>query len=346
MDLIGNLVPDEDELRAGLLYDTKRNVIVWQKDMDYAWPIASLTKMMVGLLAVEDVEAGRVSMNDTIFVQNTYRKKIKRRRYKTYTVKERYLFSDLLKMAMIRSHNESTVWIAKRCAENNTDVFIERMNQKAMELGMTRTHYNNTSGLPAPGALVDNSSSPRDLLILALECLKRPQLMEITAIPYVTIYNGQGNLNYRNHNGLTINYTGEVDGIKTGYTKAAGFCMVATAGRADHRLISITLGTRSPWIRNGIVAGMMNEYYDAIRLGRLGEVVTDPMASKLFLDSLSQGLVTIVPKTTIKHHDSTDVSYAYTYKTEYQKVKKTIVVRSGDNLSSNDGSESCFNFGN
>ena len=117
-DIIGNLVPDEDQLRAGLLYDMKRGTIVWQKDMDYAWPIASLTKMMVGLLAVEDVEAGKVSMSDTIYVKNTYRKRIKRRKYKTYTVTERYLFNDLLKMAMIRSHNESTVWIAKRCSES------------------------------------------------------------------------------------------------------------------------------------------------------------------------------------------------------------------------------------
>ncbi len=333
MDIIGNLVPDEDELRAGLLYDTKRGVVVWQKDMDDAWPIASLTKMMVGLLAVEDVEAGRVSMDDTIYVQNTYKKRIKRRKYKMYKVTERYLFSELLKMAMIRSHNESTVWIAKHCS-GTVEAFIERMNQMSAELGMTRTHYNNTSGLPAPGALVDNSSTPRDLLLLALECLKHQQLMVVTAMPYATVNNGLCNINYRNHNGLTINYTGEVDGIKTGYTKAAGFCMVATSGRADHRLISITLGVRSPWIRNGIMAGMMNEYYGAIKLGRLGEEKPDLEASNLFLDSLSKGLVAIVPRNELKHQDTTDVAYAYTYKTEFQKVKKTIIVRSGDNLSS------------
>ena len=331
MQLIGNLVPDEDQLRAGLLYDVKRNTIVWQKDMDYAWPIASLTKMMVGLLAVEDVEAGRVSMNDTIYVQNTYKKKIRRRKYKTYTVTERYMFSDLLKMAMIRSHNESTVWIAKRCSET-VETFVSRMNQKAIELGMTRTFYNNTSGLPAPGAMVDNSSSPRDLLLLSLECIKHQQLMDITAIPYVTVNNGLCNVNYRNHNGLTINYTGQVDGIKTGYTKAAGFCLSATTGRADHRLISIVLGTRSPWVRNGIVAGMINEYYDAIHLGRLGEEIPDLTANNAFLDSLTKGLVAIVPRMEGKHSDTADVSFAYTYKIEIQRIKKSITVKSGDNL--------------
>ena len=127
MNLVGNLVPDEDELRAGLLYDVKRRTIVWEKDMDYSWPIASLTKMMVGLLAIQDVEAGKVCMDDIITVQSIYRKKIRRRKYKTYTTIERYLFSDLLKMAMIRSHNESTVWIAKHCS-GSVEVFVDRMN--------------------------------------------------------------------------------------------------------------------------------------------------------------------------------------------------------------------------
>ncbi len=328
MDLV-NLVPDDGEIRAGLLYDLKRERIVWQKDMDNAFPIASLTKMMVGLLAVEDVEAGRVQMTDEITVTSTYKQRIKRRRYKTVTTTERYLLNDLLKMAMVRSHNESTVWIAKHCAATQND-FIERMNRRAVELGMTMTHYNNPSGLPSPG--VDNGASSRDLLILALECLKHPQLMEITAMPYATVSNGRGNISYRNHNGLTINYTGEVDGIKTGYTKAAGFCMVATTGRADHRLISIVLGVHSPWVRNGIVANMMNAYYDAIQLGRLGESAPDLDASCMFLDSVDRGLAAVVPKVE-KHENREDASYAYTYKTVTEKVRKKYTVRSGDNLS-------------
>ncbi|MEP7263276.1 MAG: LysM peptidoglycan-binding domain-containing protein [Bacteroidota bacterium] len=327
-DLI-NLVPDDGEIRAGLLYDVKRDKIVWQKDMDNAFPIASLTKMMVGLLAVEDVEAGKVQMSDVISITNTYKKRIKRRKYKTYTVSEQYLLNDLLKMALVRSHNESTVWIANHCSPTTAE-FIERMNQRAVDLGMTMTHYNNTSGLPSPG--VDNGASSRDLLILALECLKHPLLMEITAMPNATVSNGKGLINYRNHNGLTINYTGEVDGIKTGYTKAAGFCMVATSGRAEHRMISVILGVRSPWVRNGIVANMMNSYYDAIHLGRLGESAPDLVASQLFMDSVSRGLAFVIPKVE-KHESREDVSYAYTYKTVTEKVKKSYTVRSGDNLS-------------
>jgi D-alanyl-D-alanine carboxypeptidase len=329
ISLVTNLVPDDGEIRAGLLYDVNRKCIVWQKDMDYAWPIASLTKMMVGLIAVEDVEKGAVCMDDTITVENYYKKRIKRRKYRTYKVTERYLMSDLLKMAMIRSHNESTVWIAKHCS-GSVEAFVERMNKKAAELKMTKTFYSNTSGLPSPG--VDNSASPRDLLTLALECMKHEQLMQITAMPSATVSTGRSKITYRNHNGLTINYTGEVDGIKTGYTKAAGFCLVATTGRADHRLISVVLGVRSPWVRNGIVAGMVNSYYDAIRLGRLGEAQPEREPYLAFLDSLSLGLAAITPKTD-GHVNNTDDAYAYTYKTVTERVKKYYSVRSGDNLS-------------
>ncbi len=332
VDTISGLVVNEKEIRAGVLYDVERGKIIWEKDMDYAYPIASLTKMMVCLLAFEDIKAGSVCLDDEITVTRTYKKKIKRRRYTTYTVEERYTLNDLLKMAMVASHNESTVWIAKHCS-GDLQSFVERMNRRCFELGMTKTQYSNPSGLPAIIRELDNSSSPRDQLILSLELLKHPELIEITSIPYASIYNGKGTVNYRNHNGLVINYGMEVDGLKTGFTKAAGFCLAATAKRGGHRLISIVFGCRSPWIRNGIVASMMNTYYEAIKLGRLGEGVPDAENSIAFLDSVYQGLAKIEPVIDQKQGDeSNEESYGYTYKTINQKIKKQHTVRTGDNL--------------
>ncbi len=331
-DTLPGLVSDADELRAGLLYDAERGKIVWQKDIDYAYPIASLTKMMVGLLAIEDVEAGCINLNDEVIVSRTFRKKIRRRKYKTYISEERFTLEGILKMAMVASNNESTVWIAKHCA-GDLNVFVQRMNQRARELGMTKTLYNNPSGLPAGGGSIDNCASVHDLLLLSLEILKHPRLMEITNIDYARVSNGKGAYAIHNHNGLVINYNNEVDGIKTGYTKAARFCLVASSHRGDHRLISIALGVRSPWVRNGIVANMMNEYYDAIHLGRLGESIIDLDASKLFLDSVNKGLAIIKPSVEPKHMDKSDESYAYTYKTIKSQVKTYHFVRNGDNLS-------------
>ena len=332
IDTISGLVPNEREIRAGLLYDVERNKIIWEKDMDYAYPIASLTKMMVGLLAIEDIEAGKVCLEDRITVTRTYKKKLRRRRYTTYTVEENYSLEDLLKMAMVASHNESTVWIAKHCS-GTLEEFVARMNKRAQELGMSKTLYSNPSGLPAIMRELDNSSSPRDQLVLGMEVLKHPKLVEITSIPYATVNNGKGNVSYRNHNGLVINYGLEVDGIKTGFTRAAGFCLVASGKRGNHRLVSVVFGCRSPWIRNGLVANMMNNYYDAVKLGRLGEAPPDLADYKLFMDSVSRGLAFIRPNVEPKITDDTDdEGYAYTYKTVTQKIKKQHTVRPGDNL--------------
>ncbi len=332
VDTISGLVPNEREIRAGLLYDVERNKIIWEKDMDYAYPIASLTKMMVGLLAIEDIEAGNVCLEDRITVTRTYKKKLRRRRYTTYTVEENYSLEDVLKMAMVASHNESTVWIAKHCS-GTLETFVERMNKRAQELGMTKTLYSNPSGLPAIMRELDNSSSPRDQLILGMEVLKHPKLVEITSIPYATVNNGKGNVSYRNHNGLVINYGLEVDGIKTGFTRAAGFCLVASGKRGNHRLVSVVFGCRSPWIRNGLVANMMNNYYDAVKLGRLGEAPPDLTEYRLFMDSVQQGLAFIRPNVEPKiKDDSDDEQYAYTYKTVTQKIKKPHTVRKGENL--------------
>lgn len=332
VDPLEGLLPNEREIRAGLLYDVDRQKIVWEKDLDYAYPVASLTKMMVGLLAFEDIAAGTVCLDDRIIVKRTYKRRISRRRYTTYTAEENYSFEDVLKMAMVASHNESTIWIAKHCS-GSTETFIERMNRRAQELGMTKTLYSNTSGLPAIIRELDNSSSPRDQLVLGLEVLKHPKLVEITSIPYATIYNGKGNVSYRNHNGLVINYGLEVDGVKTGFTKAAGFCLVASAKRGNHRLVSVVFGCRSPWIRNGLVANMVNTYYEAIKLGRLGEAPPDLEAYQLFMDSVRQGLAVIRPTAEPKiANDTNEEQYAYTYKTVTQKIKKQHTVRKGDNL--------------
>jgi D-alanyl-D-alanine carboxypeptidase len=328
---IPGLVTNEREIRAGLLYDVNRNVVVWEKDMHYAYPIASLTKMMVGLLAIEDIEAGKRSFNDTIKVTRTFRQRIRRGKYRTYTSHEQYSLEGLLKMAMVASHNESTVWIARHCS-NSLEEFVQRMNARAVELGMVKTLFSNPSGLPASISVLDNSSSPRDLLVLALEIMKHPKLMDITGIPYANVSNGRSVTTHRNHNGLVINYEDDVDGIKTGYTKNAKFCLVATSSRAGHRMISIVLGVRSPWVRNGIVASMLNTYYQAVRLGRLGENTPDQDYACAFIDSLNRGLTSLVLEPDLKESDSSDEEYAYTYKTVTQQIRKTHSVRSGDNL--------------
>ena len=89
-DKVDGFISNEREIRAGLLYDVERNKILWEKEMDSPAPIASLTKMMVCLLAIEDLNSGSICLDDRITVTRTYKKRLRRRRYTTYPGDEKY----------------------------------------------------------------------------------------------------------------------------------------------------------------------------------------------------------------------------------------------------------------
>ncbi len=303
-----NIRVDENEMKAGLLYDLESKRIVWQKDMNTSYPIASLTKMMVALLTVEDVHAGKINWTDNV---NWTRDIIVGRGRKKSIAKEQMSYSllDLFKAAMIASNNEAAEQMGKYVT-GDVESFVDRMNTRARELSMNTTFYGNPTGLPASVKSYDNSSTPTDLLILTLEMLKYDEILRVTGMGYADISNGRSTSVIRNHNHLTIDYKGEVDGMKTGYTKRAGFCLAATSNKCDHRLISIVLGARSPDLRNEVVKDMLNDYYCSIGLDRLGPYCSAP------------NYVTAAPPS------SGDFVYHTT------TVKKSYVVRRGENLAS------------
>lgn len=264
-----------NEVKAGLLYDAVNRKIVWQKNQDIALPIASLTKMMVALLVVEDIQAGKLAWTDTLTWERTY---IAGRRYhrKKYTVQQRYSVADAFTATMVASDNECSEQLARFISGGNLQTGIERMNRRAKELGMRDTYYGNPSGLPAATVALDNSSTPIDQLVLAMELLNHDEVLRVTGMGYAQVRNGKMSCMLRNHNGLAIKHTGDVDGLKTGYTRRAGFCLVGTTEKCGHRLVSIVLGCRGPQIRNEVVRNMFNAYYTSIGLDPIGNYCPAP----------------------------------------------------------------------
>lgn len=312
----------ENEVKAGLLYDVANNKIVWEKNLNGVFPIASLTKMMVALLSIEDINAGKFRWEDTLKWTRTYVTGSRRHR-KTVSSPARYSLRDVFKATMIASNNECAEQLAKYLSNGDLQVSIDRMNQRARELGMLSTYYGNPTGLPSPNWMYDNASTPTDLLKLTVEMLKYPEILEIAKMGYATIENGKSTSVIRNHNGLTIEFSGEVDGLKTGYTKRAGFCLVATTAKCDHRLVSIVLGSRGPQIRNEVVRDMINNYYLSIGLDPLGPFCPSPLLPN--------------PSLAKTQPNTGDGQYV----TVTEKVKKVHVVRSGENLSVIAGKYQC-----
>jgi D-alanyl-D-alanine carboxypeptidase len=256
---------NDKSVRAGLLYDVAADAIVWEKNKGLAFPIASLTKMMVALIAMEDIFDGKVELDTTVKVTPEAARmagsKVYLRTGCCVSVEE------LLKAALISSGNDAAYLLAQFLGGTES-AFVSRMNQRAAQLGMNDTFYSNSTGMPAPQSVNDNRSSPTDLLILSKEMLQYEQLIEIAGMSNAVITQDQKPIKLRNHNGLVAIYE-DVDGFKTGFTQNAKYCLVATANKNERRLISIVLGVSDRHTRNQFVSNSISRYYEALGLGGL-----------------------------------------------------------------------------
>ena len=267
----------ESMMRGGLIYDLTDNKLVWQKNLETAFPIASLTKMMVALITMEQVAAGNITLEEKVTVS----------REATYVggsrvyIKEgsKLMVEDLLEACMIRSGNDASYQLAHFIG-GTEKAFVEVMNDKAYLLGMETTRFGNSTGMPnkKKGGF-DNYSTPADLMLLAKELVKYDGLMDIVSRHKESIRNVNGLYTYANRNTLAKRYT-EIDGLKTGYTSNAKYCIVATGQRCGHRVISIVLGVDSKATRSDLIVNMFNNYYNSIGLGELGEDIEGDIVSK------------------------------------------------------------------
>ncbi len=276
IDLNPEIAYKDYAMRGGLVYDVTRNKIVWGKKMEEPVPIASITKMMVALITMEEIAADKICWDDPVKVTREavliQGSKVYLKQGETLTVRK------LLEAAMIRSGNDACYLLAQFLGDSEEE-FVERMNRKAEALGMGNTKFSNSTGMPAKRGHKDNYSTPMDLLKLAKEALKYPDLVDIASRKRETIDNGYNpEFTFDNRNKLVSKYEEDIDGLKTGFTNNARYCIVATSKRCDYRVISIVLGVENSYLRNQIVVGMLSNYYDRIGLGVLGEKLPDDLA--------------------------------------------------------------------
>lgn len=255
-------------VKAGLIYDYTENRLVWEKNLEKQFPIASLTKMMVALITMEQVASGKVDLSAEVKIS----------RAATYTggsrvylrAGQRLTVSDLLEAAMIRSGNDAAYALAEYVGGTEQE-FVYMMNDKAESLGMESTCFSNSTGMPMRSKVIpDNESTAADLLLLAREMVKYEDILDIASRSTEKIRNANGVFTYNNRNTLVKKYD-EIDGLKTGFTNAAKYCIVATSKRCDHRVITILLGVETKHQRYDIAVNLFNNYYSTIGLGKLGE---------------------------------------------------------------------------
>lgn len=236
-----------------------------------AYP-ASVTKLMTALLILEDVKAGRYTLDDRVVAtEEVYRCEPS---WVGIRVGQSMSVDDMLMALMVRSANDAAIALGVKSA-GSLEAFVERMNIRAKELGMTKTQYYNPNGLPAPKyGKKFNITTARDQLKLALEIIKHPTIFKYTSSKTASVTLGDGKeLKMLNHNRILrmdkfklINPDGTeaVDGLKTGYINAGGSSIVLTGKRGGKRAIVVVLGSSTSDLREKHASRLMRDALGAL----------------------------------------------------------------------------------
>lgn len=231
--------PPQLSAEAYILVDADTGKVIVEHNADQQLPPASLTKMMTSYVVSEEIQNNRLRETDLVRIsEDAWKRGGTTSGSSTMFLDPRSEVPviDLLRGVIVQSGNDASIALAQHLA-GGEDAFAGVMNQHAQMLGMTSTHFVNSTGWPAEGHV----STARDLATLARALINdHPEHYKIYSEKYFT-YNG---INQPNRNRLLFR-DDTVDGIKTGHTEAAGYGLVASSKRQDMRLISVVLGARS-----------------------------------------------------------------------------------------------------
>ncbi len=234
--------------------DAESGAVLEGLNMNLKWPQASLTKLMLACVVMDRLDRGELHLTDRVTVS----KKAEGMGGTQVFLKagETFTLEELMQAALIESANDAAYAIAEHAA-GSAAAFAERMNRKARSLGMADTAFYGVHGLPPPPGGKDNITTCNDMIRLAREALRHPKILEWTSTEQSTFR--RGTLVITNKNKL-VGRLPAVDGLKTGYTRKAGFNIVATGGNGERRLIVVVLGSPESKIRDRFAADKLMEY--------------------------------------------------------------------------------------
>jgi len=281
--------PPEIAARTYMLVDVTANQTLAAKDIDAPVEQASLTKLMTGYLVFDALRTKKISLEQKLPVSERAWKMPGSRMF--IDPKMQVPVDDLIHGMIVQSGNDATMALAEGVG-GTAEQFVKLMNDQAKALGMTGTSYKNPEGLTEPGHL----TTARDLSILATRLMQDfPEYMHYYATKKYT-YPGTPASNGTNRNSLLFRDP-TVDGLKTGHTAAAGYCLVATAKRefpnvGTRRLLSIVLGASSENVRANESQKLLNWGYtafDAVKLFDASQSVATPAVWKGASNTVQMG---------------------------------------------------------
>ena len=259
---IGFVYAEENDLasnaKSALLMDFNSGEVLYQKNENEALPPASMTKIASMLLIMEEIDAGRLSFDDDVTISERASSMGGSQLF--LQAGEVYKVRELLKGVAVASGNDAIVALSEK-AFGSVENFVAKMNEKASSLGLTSTVFKNPHGLDAEG----HTSSARDMAILARELIKHEKILEFTRIYEDYLKKNDGTSIWLVNTNRLVRFYDGVDGLKTGFTQTAGYCLTATAKKNNLRLIAVVMGEETSDKRSSDITNMLNYGFNSYK---------------------------------------------------------------------------------
>lgn len=308
--------------KAGVLMEQSTGEIIYKKNMDEQLAIASMTKMVAQTIILEHIESGKIKWEDIVTVSKNAAGMGGSQIY--LTEGEKMSVKDLFKGISMASGNDATLAMAEYIA-GTEQKFVELMNQKVKELGLKNTTFKNCTGLDEEGHV----SSAYDMAVIARNLLMHEKILDFSSVyeDYLR-QNTENQFWLVNTNKLVRFYDG-ADGLKTGHTDAAGYCLAATAKKNGMRLIAIVLGEENSKIRNSEAMSLLDYGFNTKKIAILKKK-TD-VVKEIKFDKGNKDKIKISPKYDVGIlQDKTTEKHEYTYDIKLNEL--TLPIKAGDKL--------------
>ena len=273
--------------KSAIMLEASTGEVIFEKNSHEKLHPASMTKMMSMLLILENIEKGVINWDDIVTVSSNASgmggSQI------LLETGEEMSVSDLFKGIAVASGNDAVVAMAEKIAGTEEE-FVKMMNKRALELGLTDTNFKNCHGLDD----TNHYSSASDMSKIAMELVKHEKLFEYTSIyeDYLR-ENTDRKFWLVNTNKLVKFYSG-VDGLKTGYTKEAGYCLTATAKRGNMRIIAVVMGEPESTTRSSDISSMLDYAFAQYEVETF--LSTNSKLDTVYINKAHQEYFNVVPK--------------------------------------------------
>lgn len=257
-----NVLAEEDfapTAKSAILVDNLSGKVLYEKNADEKLAPASMTKLASMLIVMEAIDNGSLKFEDKVTISeeaaNMGGSQVFLQAGEVYTV------YDLLKSVAIASGNDAVVALAEKVG-GSVGGFVDMINKRLKELGATNTNFVNPHGLDAEG----HYSTARDMSIIARELLKHEKILEFTSIYEEYLEKNDGSRIWLVNTNRLVRFYDGVDGLKTGFTTTAGYCLTATAKKDNFRLISVVMGEDTTENRSSDTVKLLNYGFNTFKI--------------------------------------------------------------------------------